>query len=67
VNVDDVEQIANITHAALLEVGRPDLAFLVSWSQDDDGSWYLEPLDDVADADLKLMLRAEQVALASRR
>jgi len=54
--------VVDITHAALLEAGRPDLADLVQFFENDDGSLYLEPMDEVSPADLKLMLRAEALA-----
>ena len=57
----------DICHAALMDVGRPDLAELVQFSVNDDGSEYLEPLDEVDDEDdWALMLRAEAIALSGR-
>lgn len=59
----DPPTVADVAYAALLEAGRPDLAELVAFHVDDDGTLYLEPLDDVAGADLELMLKAEGLAL----
>jgi hypothetical protein len=60
---DDGDVAATVAHAALLEAGRPDLADLVRFFRNGDGSLYLEPLDEVAGDDLELMLRAERLAL----
>lgn len=54
----DIVTVANVTHAALLEIGRADLAALVQFFPNGDGSWYLEPLDEVSDADYALMCKA---------
>lgn len=59
------EVAAEVAYGALLEVGRRDLADLVMFHLDDDGTPYLEPMDDVAGADLELMVRAEALALRS--
>lgn len=50
--------LVDITYAALLEAGRPDLANLVQFFEDDDGSLYLEPMDEVSDLDLIVMSKA---------
>ena len=57
------QHAANIAYAALREVGRDDLADLVCFFIDVDGSVYLEPLDEVTCADLALIERAERLAL----
>ena len=54
---------AAIAWAALREIGRDDLAELVQFFINEDGSLYLEPMDEVCDADLELMKRAERLAL----
>ena len=54
---------ADITYGLLLEAGRPDLAELVSFHTNDDGTFYLEPLDEVTGVDLELMEKAEALAL----
>jgi hypothetical protein len=57
------QQLADVSHAALMDAGRPDLAALVQWFEDDDGLFYLEPMDELAcEADAVLMMRAEQLA-----
>lgn len=51
---------ADVAFGALLEAGRPDLAELVHVFTNDDGTFYIEPLDEVADpADVALIERAE--------
>lgn len=57
--------VVDVAHAALLEVGRSDLAELVCGYVDADGSLYLEPLDEVVGADLALMERAWSLALSA--
>lgn len=59
--------VADVAAAALREVGRPDLAELVQFFIDDDGSFYLEPMDEVFGTDLALMKRAERLALEAIR
>lgn len=57
---------AEVARAALLEAGRPDLADIVLAFVDDDGAYYLEPLDDVTDpADLELLDRATAIMNAA--
>lgn len=50
--------LVDVTYAALQEVGRPDLANLVQFFEDDDGSPYLEPMDEVSAMDMEIMDRA---------
>jgi hypothetical protein len=57
--------VADVCHAALIEAGRPELAELVQFFYDDDGRPYLEPIDDVSDADWAVMKRAEELALSA--
>lgn len=56
---------ADVAHAALMEAGRPDLANLLMYFQEDDGTWYLEPMDDANLVDMELMIRADLIAIAS--
>lgn len=67
----NLERVAEIARAALLEVGRKDLADLLCYHQEPDenghcgspdGPWYLEPLDEVSDDDYALMLKAHEMA-----
>lgn len=49
----------DVVHAALVEVGRPDLAGLVQWFEDEHGG-YVEVCDEiVSEADYVLIDRAE--------
>ena len=55
--------VADVAHAALVEVGRPDLAEGFGVWLDEDGTPYLEPFDQLNAADFQLMIRAETLAL----
>lgn len=57
-----IDVAAQVAYAALCEVGRRDLADLVLFFTDDDGSLYIEPMEDLNEADLALMSRAERLA-----
>lgn len=57
--------VADVSYGALLEVGRADLALLVQWFIDDDGSFYIEPMEELTSDDLALMERAERLALSA--
>lgn len=60
------QDLADRTFAALVEVGRRDLALLVHVFEDDDGTPYVEAIDpddlDDPEQDLALIARAEQIA-----
>lgn len=60
-----VELVAEAAYGALVEVGRRDLALGFLTFADDDGTPYLEPLDpdELTDDDLKVLERAERLAL----
>jgi hypothetical protein len=62
---DPMSLAAEVSYGALVEVGRLDLANLVQWFENDDGSLYLEPMDELSPDDLALMLRAEALALSA--
>lgn len=51
----------DVAHAALLEAGRPDLAEMIVWFEDDDGDGgYIEVTDFLVDeADYEVIDRAE--------
>ena len=51
----------DVAYAALCDAGRPDLALLIVWMDDEPGG-YIELLDEVSDADGVLVMRAEQLA-----
>ena len=54
-----------VAFAALMEVGRRDLALLIQWF-DDDGDGYIEVNDDIlSEADWALVDKAETLARAS--
>lgn len=53
----DVELAAHITYGALLEAARPDLAALVCYFHNEDGTPYLEPLDEVTAQSLASIVR----------
>lgn len=59
----ELELAAQVSYGALLEAGRPDLALIAAWFTDDDGSIYIEPLDELEGDDLALVERAERLAL----
>lgn len=63
----DVVGAAEVGYRALREIGRDDLASRLMFRQDSftdpDGPWYLEPLDDVSDADYQLMVKACSLGL----
>lgn len=58
-----IEVAAQIMYTALAEVGRTDLAEVALWFTNDDGSLYVEVLDDVEPAELSLIEQAERLAL----
>jgi hypothetical protein len=62
-----IEAFASVAHAALHEVGRHDLAEISPAFEDVDGSYYLEPLDELNDPDLELVARAEALGRSSVR
>lgn len=52
----------DIAHAALMEAGRPDLAALISWFEDEHGG-YIEVTDEiVSETDYEVIDRAETLA-----
>jgi hypothetical protein len=51
-----INSAVNVAHAALLDIGRRDLADVLAVYEDDDGSLYVEPLDDLAVMDRALAL-----------
>ena len=52
----------DVAHAALLDVGRPDLAALIVWFDDEHGG-YIEVTDEiVSEDDYVLIDRAETLA-----
>lgn len=60
-------RLADVAHSALMDAGHPDLAELVRFFWHDDESPYLEPLDEVTDAEWEIMQRAESLALEAWR
>ncbi len=52
----------DVAHAALLEGGRPDLAELITWFDDEHGG-YIEVTDEImSEADYEVIDRAETLA-----
>lgn len=53
------ETVVTVARAALLDIGRDDLADAIVWFEEDGG--YIEVLDDVTFADMRLIVRAEEL------
>ena len=48
-------EFTNLVHAALMEGGRPDLAVEFLVFIEDDGTPYVEPMDELTGADLAIV------------
>lgn len=59
----DAQILADRVHMALMEAGRPDLAELVIVFENDDGTPYVELLDECEPDEVALIDRAEHLAV----
>jgi hypothetical protein len=60
---DAGDAFTNMVYAALMEGGRPDLAVNVLVFVEDDGTPYVEPMDELTGIDLAIVEKAESLAL----
>jgi hypothetical protein len=62
-----LERFAEIVGACLREAGHPELADIAGCFTDDDGTFYVEPYDELNATELAVVEKAEQIATLALR